>query len=208
MKKLIVFGDSYTAGDPCDINSEYVIKHKKTENDIIWPELIARKLNLKLYNFGKGGSSNDTIFDSIIKNWETIDVGDIVIIGKSYYHRFDVPHPTLDRFETLNTWLIEKPMKTAFTQEEINHIVHTLILIDSPLNNKRQDMRFDFLKNMLIKQKKVENCIIWGIEDNCDFCLRNVCEHIIQETNGDIIDHHWSYNGHKTAAEWMLNKLI
>ena len=46
MNKLFVFGCSFTYGNGCLPNEPYFLKYKKSEDDLIWPEIIAKKLNL------------------------------------------------------------------------------------------------------------------------------------------------------------------
>ena len=48
-KYLWVFGDSFTAGNGCLANELYT-KYKKSDEDIIWPEIISSKLlNIIIY---------------------------------------------------------------------------------------------------------------------------------------------------------------
>lgn len=203
MKNLFTFGDSNTAGDPCFPGRKYYDNYTKTEEDIIWPKIIARDLNLNLVNYGLGGSSNDTIFDTVLKKWDEIQRGDTVIISKSFYHRFDITDPTGKYFVQVNPMMLLYPMISPFSKEDVEHITHTMMLMDTQVNRNRQDMRFDFLKQMLIEQKKVKTCILWGIQDN----NLPVTENIIEATNGDIDDYHWSYAGHRVIGEWMKIKI-
>ena len=72
MTKLFVFGCSFTKGSGCLEGEPYTLKYKKSDKDLIWPEILAEELNLKLYNFGEPGKSNGRIIDSIIENFELI----------------------------------------------------------------------------------------------------------------------------------------
>ena len=66
MQRLWTFGDSFTAGCGCLDNEVFTIKYKKSDEDKIWPEIVASKLNFQLKNMGAGLFSNDKILDSII----------------------------------------------------------------------------------------------------------------------------------------------
>ena len=85
MNNLILFGDSFTS----DVIIEYANMYKNHE-DYHWGEIIASKLNLNLINLGVGSFSNDRILDKIIENHHIIKEEDIVIIGKTFYNRFDI----------------------------------------------------------------------------------------------------------------------
>ena len=68
MSQLWVFGDSFTAGNGCLLNEDYT-RYKISNEDLVWPEIVASKLNFKLINLGMGAYSNDKIIDSIIENY-------------------------------------------------------------------------------------------------------------------------------------------
>ena len=68
MQRLWTFGDSFTAGCGCLDNEVFTIKYKKSDEDKIWPEIVASKLNFQLKNMGAGLFSNDKILDSIKQN--------------------------------------------------------------------------------------------------------------------------------------------
>ena len=91
MNRLWVFGDSFSAGNGCYPEEVYPPKYKQTENDLIWPEILAKELKMELNNRAMGLNSNDKIIDSIIDNYYSILEGDIVIIGKTFPSRFDIP---------------------------------------------------------------------------------------------------------------------
>ena len=70
MNNLFVYGCSFTNGG---LINEYREKYKLNEDDIIWPEIIAKQMNRKLYNYGEGLFSNDKIFDSILTTFDSIN---------------------------------------------------------------------------------------------------------------------------------------
>ena len=48
MNKLFVFGCSFTKGDGCLEGEPYTLKYKKSDKDLIWPEILAEELNLNI----------------------------------------------------------------------------------------------------------------------------------------------------------------
>jgi hypothetical protein len=104
---LWTFGDSFTYGNGCLPKNIYAIQYKKSDKDKIWPEIVSTELNFKLKNIGMGMFSNDKIIDSIIQNYEYINKNDIVIIGKTFYHRFDIPNFENNKLITISPIVIE-----------------------------------------------------------------------------------------------------
>jgi hypothetical protein len=199
MNTLWTFGDSFTEGDGCRINDEYYINYFK-EGDNIWPEWLSQWLNLNLKNCGKGGYSNDMILDSIIDNWENIKQGDIVFVGFTYPHRFDVPmngelKSIVHNFsEKNNNNLTDEQFETL-----VNFQYH---FSDNILYKNRQIKRFKWIKSLLQK-KECKLVVMWDVQ--CD--TKNI-ETITTATNGNIVDGHLSYKGHKLLAEIFYKKYI
>lgn len=218
MNKLWTFGDSFTHGDGTFSYDQYYKykKDKKDENDLIWCELLSKKLNLELENKGRGGISNDMILDSIMENWEYIDENDYVIIGKTWAHRCDFPgwnnSPTLQTlcYNNFNTNMINfnKATIDKFDDDQIECIkLFNVVFADQQGYRNRQNFRFNFIKDILLNEKKVKKCVIWGLED-FDPKFSSTIETIAKETNDEILDYHWSYNGHRTFFNYINNFLI
>lgn len=187
MSKLFLFGDSFTAGNGCLPEEEYTVNYKKNSNDLIWGELLAKGLDLSLTNYGMGLFSNDKIIDSIIDNYDYINKNDLVIIGTTFYSRFDIPYE--GKLITLST--INLP-------DDNNKFLNDIIVImDDELLKNRQLKRILFIKSLL--EKKGVKSIIWEVEK-----VWNDYETIAIATNNEIFDHHWSYKGHKDFAKYML----
>jgi hypothetical protein len=204
MNKLIVFGCSFTAGDGCYENQPYPKKYKKFEDDLIWPEYVAKKLNLKLFNFGMGGVGNDIIIDSIISNYDLIGEGDVVVIEKTFSHRFDLSLKINNQhqWKTITPTSYDTLKEIGYTNDEVNSFLYTLSLTDTELQNKRYLDRLNFLKKILISDKKVNNCIIWDIESGYHIKW----ERIVHVDN-TINDGHWSYEGHRLFANEIIEKI-
>jgi hypothetical protein len=184
------FGDSFTHGNGCLVNEVYPSQYKKSDEDKIWPEIVADKLNFQLKNMGAGLFSNDKIIDSIIENYKYINKNDLVIIGNTFYSRFDIPYER--KLITLS------PVNLP---EGNNKLLNDIILImDDELLKNRQLKRILFIKSLL--EEKDVKCITWEVEKEW-----NDYETIAIATNNEIFDHHWSYKGHLDFSNYILNKI-
>jgi hypothetical protein len=192
--KIYAFGDSYTKGHGCLENEEFYNKYKHDESDKIWCDIVSEKLGMELINFGVGLYSNDKIIDSIISIYDLFKKNDIVLIQKTFSHRFDIPNIHDNKLITVSPGNIQS--YDSYTKEEIEKILY---LSDSELYKKRQNLRFDFLSKILKNNDII--CVVWDVMDYL------YIERIVEHTNGEIFDHHWSFNGHKEMSDNML-KLI
>ena len=214
MCTLWTFGDSFTAGDGCvsdliirDGGDKYYQEYKTRERDV-WPNLLGKMMNLKVMNIGKSGASNDYILDSIIDNFDSISSEDVVIIGKTFYERFDVPKLNTDEFhtqygESLYVMNIDlKNNKYDKDKLEIQTILNYGVLFASNnLFKKRQDKRFNFIEKQL--RKRINRILSWHVSD----FTKSVIETISEHTEGKINDYHFSFNGHKELSKIFYKKL-
>lgn len=203
MKNLYVFGDSFTAGNGCLREDEYYVKYKTDDCDKIWCEIVANYLDFNLINNGCGLYSNDKIIDSVINEFDYFDNDDIILIQKTFYHRFDIPNLDDTMLITLSPEVLNFLIGfhgQKYTKDERKHLEYFSVIFNSHLYEKRQCLRFDFLKKT-IENKKIK-CFVWDIND-----LNIDVETIISATKGKISDYHWSFNGHKNAAKKII-KLI
>lgn len=209
MNKLFTFGCSFTHGNGCLITDAYRKAYRKNEDDLIWPEIVANEIGYRLYNYGIGAASNDVIFDTIIERFDEISEGDIVIIQKTFTHRFDIAptrkknYPYFKKFVTITPNSHETLKYEGYTTSEIDSILYNTWLMDNELNDMRADDRFNFLKKLFLL-KGVKKCIYWDIIKYID---KNIYERIQEATNDKIIDAHWSYNGHRDFSKIILNKI-
>ena len=200
MNTLWTFGDSFTFGHGCRLNGplpEYCQNYKK-EGDDIWPNHLSKMLNLEVKNFGKCGASNDFIIDCIIDQWDFIDKNDYVIIGVTYYDRFDVPYDN----ELLNIFFDDDypndfPSLTKEQKETILNFKY--YFTNNNLYKLRYLKRFNFLLKLL-KEKKVKT-YLWNV---LEYSLS--IEQIVTATNGEIPDGHFSFKGHKDFADMLYKK--
>jgi hypothetical protein len=207
MSTLWTFGDSQTYGHGCRPNSagdEYYNQYKE-DGDDIWPVLLANKLNLNCKNMGIAGASNDTIVDTIIDNFNKIKKGDVVIIGKTFYERFDVPNKVDNILQPIfgeissndirwENWLKSNDR----TAEEMVTLVNFIYYYATdPLYEKRQNKRFDFIKSQL-KEKGV-SVFEWKNDDKNTILFDRIDNH----TKGKIQDKHYSFRGHMDFSNYM-----
>lgn len=188
--QLWCFGDSFTGGNGCLPNEEYTLKYKKSNEDLIWPEILSKHFNIRLLNMGHGGYSNDKIIDSIIRSYQFINKNDIVIIGNTFYNRFDIPHN--------NELLTLSP--TNLPKENNELFMELIPIMDSMLLKERYVNRINFIKKLF--EDKGIKCIIWEVEKEW---LKY--ENIKDASNGSINDLHWSYDGHRVFANKIINEI-
>jgi len=209
MKKLWTFGCSFTYGDGTLEHDLYRQKYRVSDNELSWTYRLANELKMELVNKGMGGSSNETILDSIILNYDNINEDDIVIISKTWSHRFDFPKK-IGSIEPqsivyrggesdVKRWFDDLTVG-IFNENQIECIkAFSVEFATQPLYSYRHDIRFNFIKDRLIKDKKIKICHIWDVES-----LWEKYETINTATNNKIRDYHWSYKGH----EYFFNDLL
>lgn len=94
MKKLWVFGDSYTAeyypvgADFVVSNYDYYKTFKGGELPDVWPTILGKKLGLEVENLAVGGSANTNIFLAFLDVCDKLQENDRVIIGWANNKRF------------------------------------------------------------------------------------------------------------------------
>lgn len=203
-KHLWVFGDSFTAGNGCLPNEVYT-KYKESDEDIIWPEIVSKKLDMPVINIGMGMFSNDKILDTILERFDLICEGDTVIISKTFFTRFDIPSKNEKYFVTLSAGHITNSYMTTqhfvtYTEDELTTLQNVALLANSKLIENRWNFRFDFLENLI--KSKGARVLIWSVED-----VFQIYDTIQDATNNKINDGHWSYKGHKDFANYILNRL-
>jgi len=199
MNTLWTFGDSFTEGTGCGIDDEYHKNYFK-KGDKTWPVWLSELLNTNLKNCGNGGYSNDMILDSIIDNWKYIKQKDIVFIGFTYSHRFDIPID--EKLKSIVHNFSEKN-NNNLTNEQFTTLVNFQYhFSDNILYKNRQVKRFEWIKSLLQK-KGCKLVVIWDVQVD----LKNL-ETITGASNRKIIDGHLSYAGHKILAEIFYKKYI
>jgi len=142
-----------------------------------------------------------------LSSFDLINEGDIVVIEKTFTQRYDIPNLDDEQLITINVnpeSLLNGfyPVKSnkKYSKYDIEVLSYFSVLMDSKLFVDRYDKRFEFL--LKIFNKMNVKCVLWNLEPIWDSF-----ETINTSTNGQIVDHHWSYKGHKDFAEYIMNKL-
>jgi lysophospholipase L1-like esterase len=94
--RLICFGDSWTAGHGVETNIIYKEKAfpdrftQKLREQNSWPKWVAQKLEVPYINLGVCGWGNEYILKELteIKNMESFEENDIIIVMFSYPYRY------------------------------------------------------------------------------------------------------------------------
>ena len=178
--------------------------------------LLANKLGVNLVNLGKCGASNDYILDKMIENYDNIKENDLVILGKTVHSRFDVKNPKTNEFFNVLGEYPTYPKHTQiytenhikdqnFTNDEYETIINFIYHFASDeLFKKRQNLRFDFIKDRLLKDKKISYYNEWSTRDVFTLNIERIYSH----TKGKIEDSHFSFNGHKQMFEHFYYLMI
>ena len=82
--QILMVGDSWTAGTR--------IQALGFNTWPMWPELIAKKLNMTFKNYADGGRGNEFIYNQVIDNY---DGEELIIVLWSHYDRWDFAHYSL-----------------------------------------------------------------------------------------------------------------
>lgn len=206
-----VFGDSFSTiwEKMYGLGIEY--KEYKGYQPKIFSHYLSTMLDTNVTQLGCGGTDNNTIFDSIITNIDSINTGDIVIIGWTDPSRF--------RLEKNNKWT------TIRNLELESHKFIDINTLEQIRINRMSRLYWDeivnwskLLSNIFnLKEVKV---IFWSPFVLCtdihlkkqllpkDWYIGTLLNRLHDETNGIINDAHFSEIGHKELADIFYNKLI
>jgi|APGre2960657373_1045057.scaffolds.fasta_scaffold11925_4 hypothetical protein len=199
MNSIWCFGDSFTAGHGCTPEFEYCQNYKK-DKDNLWCNHLGNLLNMNVINNGKNGCSNDIIFDLILENFNNIKPNDIVIIGKTFSYRYDIPSLNIK-----NEWVSAHDViyhKEKYNEEQYQTILNFSYHFAKDKKYKnRQNNRINFLISLL-NEKNIKT-LLWSVEEDILFYDR-----IRDATNGKIDDAHLSFKGHLQFYQWIYQKLI
>jgi hypothetical protein len=199
MNNIWCFGDSFTYGHGCTPEYEYYQKYKK-DKDNLWCNHLGNLLNMNVINNGKNGCSNDIIFDLMLENFNKIKPNDIVIIGKTFSYRYDIPSLNIK-----NEWVSAHDViyhKEKYNEEQCQTILNFSYHFAKDKKYKnRQNNRINFLISLL-NEKNIKT-LLWSVEEDILFYDR-----IRDATDGKINDAHLSFNGHLQFYQWIYQKLI
>jgi hypothetical protein len=228
MNTLFTFGCSYTADYWEITNLEY--KNFKGGNlPDVWPKVLSKKLNMDLKNYGEPSIGNDQIFHNFCKHVDEIKENDIVIIGWSFICRHRWLNTKNQQWMTIGVGTTDSELISQRTNDEIyinrshkpyiNDVYDYEKIIDlySECKNYKtyywsgdKEIIYKQPKELLVNSKYIAHEFIRN-DNEIPFneVFRRGGELIIQETNGQIKDHHMGESGHRIMAELFyecLNK--
>lgn len=197
MKRLYVFGDSFSDENIISNNKSYV--EWKGYIPKTFHQIISDRLGLEVVNFAKNyGIDNYTIFNQICDNVDNMD-GSIVVINWSEIVRFRMVDTSTHKWRSVlgsNSMRIKKGLPF------VNGMQNNTIL--DVIENRNHKLWITELNSWIkIINKALKNSIVihWGWSN------ANYRETITEETNGKIEDFHYSENGHLDLAEWILKQI-
>ena len=200
-----------------------------------WSDLLSKKLNVNCVNLAEPGADNFYIYDSFLKNKDSIKENDIVVIGWSHYSRKSF---VLDRTNPAQTAVIDnsllyKSKNTEFIRSNSATRVPSAWLTLTPINRgvsyydiwfenyySAQEQKTNFqgyLDSVLlnsINSKFRYLPFYFGKESVDDIDISNCC-HAGFMTEF-IVDHklqiskydlHLSKHGHTIWADYLLDQL-
>jgi hypothetical protein len=215
MNNLWIFGDSFSATNKRRDVERWRIEYAKWKgyNTYVWPELLNKKLNLKLKNLAISATDNYTIFDTIIDNIDKIQINDIVIIGWTSTLRFRL----VSKNNNFNTIRPSENLKSSTLNSTFEYNSITLNTINEILINRDNIIyewelnRFINIINLYLKDVKI---LHWSPfqSQHKNLHITNIdnleeLETISIETNGIINDYHYSENAHKELSKKIYNML-
>lgn len=198
MKKIITFGDSFTADfdRPHENHVKYMnlVKINKIKT---WPHFLSDKLGYQCQNHGKAGNSNYEIFQNFCDKSNSINEGDLVIIGWSLVSKFRIVND--NNFENIY------PDENG----EYKNIV------DNRNQNKWCDEIYSW-ENLIKEYSKYKNfnVFFWSGEEhrlNHEYNIYKLmemgCSTMSVETNNLVSDNHFGIKGHMKQSEIFYKEL-
>ena len=203
--KIWFIGDSLTYGYGCrpDRNFEYY-EYTKGNHGKIWTQIVSEELNMDENNLGKIAGSDPYSLSTLISNLKNIKTGDYVVLGTTMAFGLLVPS-------------IEYPMITSTNGPEIEH--------KSPFDEEKKNIIIEFRNHFIKPHEKLWHEYYYNLFRDISLELLNrgvytfLWKHEVWEkgdrfetirdhTNNELTDPiHFSWNGHKQFAEYILNKI-
>ena len=205
MKTIWFFGDSNTEiyNPQYQWTRDYINWKGYTPKH--WTELLSERLELPYKNLGVGGCDNYTIFDLLINSLDSIKDNDIVVIGWSTPIRGRIVNLDANKWFTIVPW--GEPNLKCISNQSIWELVSlrdSELYIDEVLGWQK-----------LIKKALVNNKVIFwssfvefydkGIVDSKYWSDKTHMLSIKDETNGDVMDNHFSETGCKIVSDAMYD---
>lgn len=226
MGKLFLFGCSYTAEYDL-IRTEYQKYYDFRGGNFppTWGQLLAKKLNLQLFNFAEGANGNDEIFDNVCQNSFDFKPDDVVIVGWSYMFRFRWAVPNHKKWSRLSP---HNNLPHIISESTANEIIlnrtHELY-IQQIYNFEKIIERLSKSVGFKVFFWSSDNHIIYGNDeirklpkyignsyigkDETIFheVFRRNGQRILEETNDEIYDLHFGESGHSILSELFYSHI-
>jgi hypothetical protein len=217
MKKLWTFGDSYTElfRNQTGTLKEYCSWKKITP--LTFSEVICGRHNLELKSQGKGGASNRTILSQFTNIMDEIESEDILIFGWTNLSRFRLVDENAVLHDIIGPYFAND--KTPQPDFSVQSVAETLLMRSdfiffSEILEYMKMIKKIFPNNKIInwtwhtvtpieihKSKSTErNQMLNEFYSNIIHFPYGDMEKIIDETNGEIKDYHYSENSHVFLA--------
>lgn len=197
MKKLYVFGDSFTDANIISNNKSYLQWKGYTPDT--FHQIISKELNLEVVNFSKSyGMDNYTIFQEICNNINQLD-NSIVVINWSEPIRFRMVDTSTQKWRTI---IPESTMRLKRGLPYVNGVMDKTI--DDIFINRENKLWITEINSWIdiINKALCNNIVIhWSWYNNTER------ETITEETNGIVNDFHYSEKGHQQLSKWILEKI-
>ena len=210
MSRVYFFGDSLTFGTGCTVDEEYYHKYGGPEEKL-WPDIVSEYFKSAKFNKAQPGITTETILDQFYSSYSDIIPGVMkVVLFKGFYDRIDLLSNTGDLrvLHHYGTNRDDSYNDQYFTKEELELISKygTRFLMDNPSRLRMYEQTFQYISNSLDKMG-IEH-IIWepGELDPLYKLNRSNRLSIAYATGGEMMDGHFSYEGHKIFAEWIIEK--
>lgn len=197
MKRLYVFGDSFSDTHIISNNKSYL--SWKGYTPLTFQQIISQSLDLEIVNFSKSfGMDNYTIMQQICNNIDYIK-DSIVIINWSEPIRFRMVDISLEKWRTI---IPNSVMRLNKGLPYVNGVENNVI--DGTFLNREHPLYLDEITSwikLINKALKGNTIVHWSWYNNMSY------ETITEETNGEIIDFHYSEKGHFDLSFWILEQI-
>jgi hypothetical protein len=198
MATLWTFGDSLT--ESYNIKYDWSRKYVEWKGYVpkVYGDVISERLNLNLSNLGAGGTDNYSIFQNFCEVSHKIKKDDVVIFGWSSPLRFRLPRND-------NRWEVFLPNFTKNLTDVDGISMNTVQEILSNRDSIKFVEEVNSWINLIDVFLKDIKHVHWTAFDNrLKAQLPKNLETIEDETNGFIVDRHFSEKGQLDLSEVLI----
>ena len=221
-RTLWVFGDSFSTKSVPEFSDE----HKFDPNDFRvtysnykgyypkhFPEIIAETLDLNLVNLAKSSWSNERIYQSYLENLDKIKPNDIVFFGWSEVARFNLVNRNNDIeniiFSKIENVTFEDNISPQTISEVlVNRSSHTFYFkwLTNYINNINSELKNNIVIHHNFFNKRAEDNYV---SDYQKLLIQNPIKcQTISEDIGSGFDIHFSEQGHKDFADFLIKQIL